>query len=136
MNKQRAFTLLELMIVVTVIAVLAAIGYPMYTKQMQKGHRSDAEQLLMDTASKEEQYILAARAYTASFTDLSISKDGWTCTATTCSNNFYDATIAVDNTATPPSYKITATAKGTQASDGDLTLDSTGARTLDGNSGW
>jgi len=137
MKRQSAFTLIELMIVVTIIAILGAIGFPVYNKQVQKGRRSDAQQLMMDTASKEEQYILAARAYSNSFSDLGISKDGWSsCSGTTCSNNFYDATITIDNSATPPTYTITATPKGTQADDGNLTLDSTGARTHAGSTGW
>jgi type IV pilus assembly protein PilE len=37
--------------------------------------------------------------------------------------------MAADNAATPPNFTITFTATGTQASDGNLTLNSEGVKT-------
>jgi type IV pilus assembly protein PilE len=36
-------TLVELMVTIAVLAIIAAIGYPMYTTQVQKGRRADAK---------------------------------------------------------------------------------------------
>ncbi|MBL8482921.1 MAG: hypothetical protein JNJ60_12055, partial [Rhodocyclaceae bacterium] len=41
----------------------------------------------------------------------------------------YTFTVAVQNTATPPTFTITATAAGSQTSDGNLTLDQAGTKT-------
>jgi len=136
MKRQTGFTLIELMIVVAVIALIAMVAIPSYNSQIQKARRSDAQQLMMDAANKQQQYLLDARQYTTSLTALNITKDDWTCVAANCTNAFYVVTIAADNTATPPEFTITATAQGNQLSDGNMTLNSVGSRTHDGNTGW
>ena len=135
---ERGFSLIELMIVVVIVGILAAIAYPSYDKFITKSRRSEAQQLLTEISSKQAQYLLDARSYTDKIGTggLNIARDKWTCTANSnagCSSQYYTVKIDPDlnNAATPPYYKITATpAAGTsQAADGNLTLDSTGAKT-------
>lgn len=126
------FTLVELMITVAIMAIIAAIAIPSYTGYLTRARRSAAEQLVMQIASKQQQYIVDARSYTATIGSggLNISsQDGWTCTAT-CTNGSYTVSVVVDNTATPPTYTISATpvATGSQASDGTISYTSTGAK--------
>jgi type IV pilus assembly protein PilE len=58
------FTLIELMIVVAIVAILAAVAYPSYTAQIVRGQRSTGQNFIMDLAQREEQYFLDNRAYT------------------------------------------------------------------------
>jgi type IV pilus assembly protein PilE len=132
----RGFSLIELMVVVVVIGILAAIGFPSYQDYVRRGNRSSAQQLMLEIASKEGQYIIDARQYTATVGSGGLNipnRDGWTCTTASttpqCSNSYYTLAVTVDNAATPPSYSMTATAIGTQVADGNLTLNSLGTKT-------
>ncbi|MBI3067523.1 MAG: prepilin-type N-terminal cleavage/methylation domain-containing protein, partial [Betaproteobacteria bacterium] len=59
------FSLIELMVVVVVIGVLAAVAVPSYQQYMKRGERSKAQQLMLEISNREQQYLLDARAYTA-----------------------------------------------------------------------
>ena len=121
-SKAKGFTLIELMITVAIVAILAAIALPSYQQYVIRGNRAAAQQFMMQIASREEQYLLDARQYADTVATLSL-------TAPSEISGKYTFAITVANGATPPTFSITATAAGNQAVDGNLTLDSTGAKT-------
>lgn len=124
MKKNRCFTLIEILIVMVVIGILAAIAIPSYNNQLIRGTRSSAQAVMMDIANKELFYLQAQRQYTSDYTQLGIAA------LPSEVSNFYAITINPDNAATPPTFTITATpASGTrQAADGNLTLDQSGTK--------
>lgn len=130
MRKSVGFTLIELMIVVAIVGVLAMIAVPSYSKYVQRGQRANAQQVMTNIASRQQQYLLDARQYTATIGagGLGFSADGWTCAAT-CTNARYTISVAVVPTATPPTFAITGAPTGTQADDGTLTYNSLGQKT-------
>ena len=127
------FTLIELMVVVAIVGILAAIAYPSYTNHVKSAKRAQAMQVMMKIASREEQYVLDARAYSATLTGspsigMKATEDTFTCSAAQCANTDYTITVSA-SVGPPPGYTVTATASGSQASDGNLTLDNLGTKT-------
>lgn len=122
MNRNHGFSLIELMIAVAIIGILAAFAYPTYLDQVLRGRRAAAQAEMMELATREQQFLLANRAY-ASRSDLEAS--GYALPAEIAA--YYNWAITLD-TGTLPGYTITFTASGAQARDGDLSLTSTGIR--------
>ena len=116
MRLARGFTLIEVMIVVVIVAILAAIGYPSYQNHLRKGARASAQVEMLKVADRQAQHLLDARNYAIGPGALS----------------------GTDTPSTPASYTISATpvTGGAQVQDGQLTLTHTGGKTRAGNPGW
>jgi type IV pilus assembly protein PilE len=64
-QRQRSlgFTLIEVMVVVAIIGILAAIGYPSYQNQVQKTRRADAKAVLMEFSQAAERFYTQNGTY-------------------------------------------------------------------------
>lgn len=76
-SPERGFTLIEVMIVVTIIGILLAVGLPSYQNSIQKGRRSDAISALLEVANRQEQHMLDRSTYTTDMSELSYDDAGF-----------------------------------------------------------
>lgn len=130
-KRSAGFTLIELMIVVAVVAIIAAIALPSYQDQVRSSNRADGQAALMGLAQAMERHFTETGSYTGAATGgadtgapaIFSSKapiDG--------SSTFYNLLIV---TATDSSYLLRAQAMNAQAEDGDMELTSSGLRSWD-----
>ena len=132
MKKNRGFTLIEMLVVMVVIGILAAIAIPSYQSQLRRGTRASAQAIMADMANKEQFYLQSQRQYTTDYTQLGISALPQEV------SSFYTINITVNSTATPMTFAIKADpVSGTrQAADGWIQLDSTGSKTSQYANKW
>lgn len=122
-KKPKGFTLVELMITVAVIGILAAIAMPNYTQYIQRSHRSNARNALIQAAQWMERAATASGAY-----PVYVSPQVPPASILAVEGMRYTLAISNSGLAT---YTFTATPNTVQATDpcGSLVLTNTNART-------
>jgi type IV pilus assembly protein PilE len=125
------FSLIELMVVVTIIAIIAAITYPSYERSVLKSHRSDAENLL----STDSQIL--ERCYTQYF---GYNGNGNVCSPPIVSSTQYGYYTLASPAAsiTTNTYTLRVIAVGNQVNDTDcesFSIDQTGTKTATNSAG-
>lgn len=127
-RQQRGYTLMELMIAVAIVAILATLALNSYSSSVMRSRRAAVQAYMQEVASRQEQLMLDARAYSTASPPLPALPAELVA--------HYTAVVTADNTATPPEFLITATPIGTQLANdgrcGTLSLDQLGTRTETG----
>jgi type IV pilus assembly protein PilE len=126
-GRASGFTLIELLIVITIVAILAAVAVPSYRQHVVRSKRSAAQAIMMDIASREQQFLFANRSYADK---AALVASGFVVPAEVSENYTWDVVTPAPTDADPvPKFTITFTGSGAQATDGALALTEKGHRT-------
>lgn len=126
MIRPRGFTLIELMVVLAIVALLAAMAIPSYSRYTYRARRAEGQALLMHIANAQERYYAVQHRYG----DLVAIGYSSAVTAFSESGHYQAQVTLLDADGAGQAYRATATGQGVQAADacGALSIDNTGTR--------
>lgn len=127
---RHGFTLIEVVVVMAIVAILAAVAIPNYSEYTLRSHRSAVQAFISDVASRQSQFFLDRRTYAATVAALNMTVPAEVAPR---------YTIAIAAVAGPPAgFQVTATPTGPQATDrcGLLTVDQANNRTAVATRCW
>ncbi len=132
----RGFTLIEVMIVVAIVALIAAFGYPAYEEYIIRSNRAIAKSKLLELASRQEQFFANNKRYSTTLADLGYNSQyvNQQSELSGLADAIYTLSVASPTVTT---YTLTATPTvGTRQAAKDscaaLSIDQTGDRTISG----
>lgn len=131
----RGFTLVELMIIIAVIAIIAAVALPSYNSSVLKSKRAMGKAELLEVLALQEQYFINNKAYATTLTGLGYAANPYYIDGqgeqTTTGNAIYQIVLASPTTT---SFTLQAVPQNAQTNDSDcgtLTLTNTGLKSAD-----
>lgn len=131
LQNRAGFTLIELVIALTIVGILAAIAYPSYQESVRKSRRSDAKAGLLSLQLTQEKFRANCIQYaTAIGNTESCATGNFTAKhASTSPDGYYNLSIT---SASATSYTLSADPTGVQAGDAKcdpMTIDQDGNKT-------
>ena|SRR5690554_4738767 len=124
---QQGFTLIEVMIVVAIIGILAAIAYPSYDEYVKRGNRTEGQAFLSDVAARQERYFSQNNKYITAVGD--IAKLGLS-NANSPTSKY---TLAIATVANDGGYTLTANQQFGDTKCGNLSLNALGVKNRSGS---
>jgi type IV pilus assembly protein PilA len=76
-RNEKGFTLIELMIVIAIIGILAAIAIPQFSAYRTRSYNSAAQSDVRNIATAQEAYYVDKSSYANDYTDLTGSSYGY-----------------------------------------------------------
>jgi type IV pilus assembly protein PilE len=137
----RGFTLIEMVIVVTLIAVLASIAIPSYRNYVVSAQRTIAKSALVELQARQEGYYVDRKRYATLLTRLAYPADpAWLNAQGEPDSSEQDDSIyqIVLEDVTVTGYTLSAIPVGAQADDsrcGTLTIVASGRKSASGSDG-
>lgn len=134
MNRLRdqGFTLIELMIVVAIIGIIAAVAYPSYQEHVIKSRRAAAKACMLEYVQLAERFYTSNMTYQGVNNNPPLPAAGLICLNEGGLNKNYAISFSGLAATT---YTVTAAPKGTQLKDtkcGTLTVNQAGTKTESG----
>ena len=100
-RNMRGITLIELMVVVVIVGILAAIAYPNYQEFTARAKRNEARAALLRLATNQERFYLNNNTFTTDMTQIGFSSSPFT-----TETGYYVVNVT---SATPSNFSATAT---------------------------
>lgn len=129
-RKNSGFTLIEIMIVVAIIGILAAVALPSYTEYIRRGDRAAARSALLEAQQFMERYYAANSRYTTTDAGTTSPTLPTKLQAVPTEAPKYD--LALSGPAVN-SYTLTATPRVADPKCGNLSLTNTGVKGRSGS---
>ena len=128
------FTLIELMVVVAIVGILAAIAYPSYTEQVARSRRTDAQGMLLHTAQWLERQYTVSNAYNKKGDDNNTAIDTAALQPRLLNTKSAEAYTLSFDTITADTFKLQMVPKNMMSGDkcGTYTLTNTGKKEVTG----
>jgi type IV pilus assembly protein PilE len=123
-RRMHGMSLIELMIVVVIVGILAAIAYPSYREFAARATRTEAKSALLKAAVNQERYYLQNNKFSADLNELGFSSNPYTTDTGT-----YIINVAAPNPAS--NFTVTATYQFADAEGGKcgvFTIDGRGVK--------